>query len=237
MGIFTKIPQNTFDELQLEAGMLLYDFDPNNPAAPDEDDIITATTGGISVSCVPTTSDFGEDIDNCPVNMMELKRIDSWECTMSFTALSVSADVIKLALGAADASGETYALTSDVAIVTGKTYYTRSGTSPNYTYTKVTSPVVGSIGTYYEMTAPDSTVTPRRNLKQSDFRDLWWVGDRSDGGFAAVKIMNALSTGGFSLQSTKSGKGQLACTITGHVSIDAQDVVPMEFYTVEGSES
>lgn len=46
----------------------------------------------------------------------------------------------------------TYELTSDTAIVTGKTYYTRSGTSPNYTYTPVVSPVVGSISTYYDAT-------------------------------------------------------------------------------------
>lgn len=236
MGTFTKIPQDTFEELQLEAGMILKTFDPSNPAAPDEDDIVTATTGGINVSCVPTFSDFGEDIDNCPVNTKELKRIDSWESTMSFTALSVSADVIKLSLGAADKSGAAYSLTSDVALQTGKTYYTRSGTSPNYTYTAVSSPVVGNIGTYYEMTNPDYKIVPRRQVEQGDFETLWWVGDRSDGGFAAVKVLNALSTGGFALQTTKSGKGQLSCTITGHVSIDAQDVVPMEFYTVEGDD-
>lgn len=236
MGTFTKIPQDTFEELQLEAGMILKSFDPANPAAPDEADIVTATTGGINVSCVPTYSDFGEDIDNCPVNMMELKRIESWESTLGFTALSVGADVIKLSLGAADKTGATYVLTSDSTIKSGKTYYTRSGTSPNYTYTAVESPVVGSINTYYEMTSPDYKVVPRRQLEQSDFEELWWVGDRSDGGFAAVKVMNALSTGGFSLQTTKSGKGQLSCTITGHVSINAQDVVPMEFYTVEGTE-
>lgn len=45
-----------------------------------------------------------------------------------------------------------YALTSDVAVVPGKTYYTRSGTSPNYTYTVVANPQTASIGTYYEQT-------------------------------------------------------------------------------------
>ena len=45
-----------------------------------------------------------------------------------------------------------YVLTSDSALVTGKDYYTRSGNEGAYTYTKVTSPVVGSIGTYYELT-------------------------------------------------------------------------------------
>lgn len=52
-----------------------------------------------------------------------------------------------------DESTATYAKTSDVDIVPGKTYYTRSGSSGNYTYTKVDDPVVGDIGSYYEKTA------------------------------------------------------------------------------------
>lgn len=43
----------------------------------------------------------------------------------------------------------TYALTSDVALDAEKTYYTKAGD----VYTAVTSPDVGDIGTYYEMTA------------------------------------------------------------------------------------
>jgi hypothetical protein len=52
-----------------------------------------------------------------------------------------------------------YAKTSDVALVDGKTYYTRSGSSPNYVYTPVASPDVSDIGTYYEVTAADTSYT------------------------------------------------------------------------------
>jgi hypothetical protein len=76
-------------------------------------------------------------------------------------------------------------------------------------------------------------ITPRRDLEQTDFSTIWWVGDRADGGMVAVKLMNALSTGGFSLQTSKNGKGQISIEITGHVSIDAQSVVPMEFYSAD----
>nr|DAI09903.1 MAG TPA: major tail protein [Caudoviricetes sp.] len=190
MGKFTKIPQNTFEELQMNAGVILTSFDPSTPDAPEDTDIVCATTGGIQVSCVPTYSDMGEDVDNCPVNMMELKHLDSWECTMSFTALGTSPEAIKLALGAAD---------------------------------------IGS---------PDTTkVTPRRDLLQTDFQDIWWVGDRADGGMVAVCLKNALSTGGFSLQTTKNGKGQVSVELTGHVSMDAQDTMPMEFYSAGPEES
>ncbi len=184
MGRFTVIPQDTFNGIQTDAGVLLRNFDPASNEPPADEDIICATTGGITVSCVPTYSDMGADVDNAPVNMKELLHLDSWACTMQFTSLSTAPDVIKLALGAADISS------------------TDSG-----------------------------KVIPRRDVKQSDFSDLWWAGDRADGGWVAVKLMNALSTGGFSLKTTKAGKGQVSITLTGHVSSTAQDVVPMEFYT------
>lgn len=192
MGKFTVIPQDTFTGLQLDAGVLLKKFTPTAPSAPANEDIICATTGGINATCVPTYSDLGEDVDNCPVNMKELKHLDGWECKLSFTSLGMSANAIKLALGAADI-GDTSASKQD-------------------------------------------TITPRRDLKQTDFTDLWWVGDRADGGCVAVQIKNALSTGGFSLQTTKNGKGQLSVELTGHVSIDAQDTMPMVFYSLAASE-
>lgn len=47
-----------------------------------------------------------------------------------------------------------YALTEDVALKTGKDYYTRSGSAGAYTYTKVATPDVGDIATYYEVVTP-----------------------------------------------------------------------------------
>ena len=182
MGMFTVIPSNTFDGLQVDAGVLLKPFNPAAPAAPADADIICATTGGINPVCTPTYSDYGEDVDNVPNNMMELKHLDGWECSLSTTSLGTTPELIKLALGAADIDGTT-------------------------------------------------KIVPRRDLKQTDFSDIWWVGDRADGGMVAIQLKNALSTGGFSLQTSKNGKGQIALTITGHVSINAQSEVPMVFYS------
>ena len=185
--MFTVITEQTFRELQVDAGVLLNSFDPTNPVAPTSSTIITATTGGIEASCTPSYSDWGEDVDNCPPNMKELKHLDGWDCRFSTTALGVSPEVIRLSLGAAD------------------------------------------------ITAASGKITPRRGLEQTDFDDsLWWVGDRSDGGLVAIELKNALSTGGFNLKTTKNGKGQITLELTGHVSINAQSVVPMVFYSTEG---
>ena len=188
MAKFTRIPQDTFSGLQMDAGILLNQFDPTGATEVEDEDIICATTGGINVVCEPTYSDLGEDVDNCPNNMKELKHLDGWNCTFGFTSLGMSAEAIKMSLGAADIDGTT-------------------------------------------------KIVPRRDLAQTDFADIWWVGDRADGGMVAVRLRNALSTGGFNLQTTKNGKGQITMELTGHVSINAQTVMPMEFYSVAGSDT
>ena len=106
MGRFTVIPQDTFESMQLDAGVLLNRFDPANPTFEDED-IITATTGGITVAAVPTFSDLGEDVDNVPNNMMEFKHLDSWDMSITTTGLGTSPKLIRLALGCADIDAET----------------------------------------------------------------------------------------------------------------------------------
>lgn len=75
-------------------------------------------------------------------------------------------------------------------------------------------------------------IAPRRDVQQTDFKDIWWVGDKANGGAYAIRLMNALSTDGLSIQSTKNGKGTNAVTVTGHVSINAQNVMPMEIYDI-----
>lgn len=185
---YTQIPADTFRNLQLNAGVLAEGFDVSTGAVTD---LIGATTGGVQFTDSITYIDFGEDIDNCPKNMKELKVLDSHEVTMSGTFVSLSADTARLLAAAADASG--------------------------------------------------NKITPRNDLADSDFQDIWWVGDYSDentgstAGFLAIHLMNALNTGGFQIQSTDRGKGQFAFEFTGHYSMSAQDTVPYEIYIKEGT--
>ena len=190
---FTKIPSDTFQKLQINAGILTTDFTPATGTIGEAGQI-GATTGGVNFTATPTYSDFGEDIDNCPKNMKELKKLDSWEVKMTGTFVNADTAIAKRLCGAAD------------------------------------------IGT------TDATkVTPRNDLKDADFADIWLVGDYSDkngetnGGFIAIKLLNALSTGGFQLQTSDKAKGQFAFEFTGHYSMSAQDTVPFEIYIKAGT--
>lgn len=98
---FTRIPAETFKQLTINAGLVLNKFDPKT-AKVEEADIMFATSGGSEFTAKPSFTDYGEDIDNCPTNMMELKRIDSWEVSMKGTALTATMTSLKSIAGAAD---------------------------------------------------------------------------------------------------------------------------------------
>lgn len=190
---FTKIPSDAFQKLQINAGILTTDFTPSTGEIGAAGQI-GATTGGINFTATPTYTDFGEDIDNCPKNMKELKRLESWEVKMAGTFVNASTAIAKSLCGAADID-----------------------------------------------TTDATKITPRNDIKDADFDDIWLVGDYSDkngdtnGGFIAIHMLNALSTGGFQMQTADKAKGQFAFEYTAHYSMSAQDTVPFEIYIKAGT--
>lgn len=197
MAKFTQIPTDTFKKLQLNAGILTTEFDPATGEL-SASNIIGATSGGVSFEATPSFSDFGEDIDNCPKNTKELKKLDSWEAKMSGSFVTMDTNVATSVIGAA-------AVASD----------------------------------------DQTKVVPRNSVDAKDFKNIWWVGDYSDvnddgsstgkAGFIAIKLINALSTGGFKIQSGDKAKGTFAFEYTGHYSSENIDTVPFEIYIKAGS--
>ena len=99
MQKYTRVPEDTFEKLQLNAGILVDDF---TPATGVIGNILGATTGGINFTSNPEYTDFGEDIDNVPNNMMELKHLKQYAPQMSGTFLTCSPSLGKKLVGAAD---------------------------------------------------------------------------------------------------------------------------------------
>lgn len=188
---YTQVPSDTFEKLQLNAGILVDAFTPSTGVIGN---ILGATTGGVSFASNPSYQDFGEDIDNVPNNMLELKHLQAFDPAMSGTFLTVTPAVAKSLVGAADIDG-----------------------------------------------VDTTKVVPRQKLLTTDFDEVWWIGDYSDkntgntAGFLAIRLMNALNTSGFQIQSTKDGKGTMSFEFHGHYSIEAQDTVPFEIYVKAGT--
>ena len=99
MQKFTQVPTDTFEHLQLNAGILLDGF---TPATGTIGNILGATTGGIQFKTNPEFTDFGEDIDNVPNNMLELKHLNQFDAQMSGTFLTCTPALAKTLVGAAN---------------------------------------------------------------------------------------------------------------------------------------
>ena len=185
--IYAQLPADFQNAISTTAGVVLSDFDPSgsNTAEAIQTSVLFATSGGVNVSCKYTFKDYGSDIDNCPKNTKELLDVESVECMLSGTGVTITSEAAKSMLGLADKSTE---ISLD-------------------------------------------TVTPRINVKTSDFADLWYVCPYgTQGGFVAIKLSNALSDGGLSMQSTDLEKGKFAFSYKGYSSINAPTVVPFTFY-------
>lgn len=239
---YTLIPSNAFQQLQINAGVLAYNFDPDDGTLHNYD-VIGATSGGITFTATPKFKDFGEDIDNCPKNSKEFKRIDAWDVKITGTAVTLNPESAVRLVGAAKKTVTGAVKTTDTSVVAGKKYYTRSGSGTSqspYVYTPVANPTTSSISSYYE--AKGVKIVPQPDLSSDNFDDLWLVGDYSDvnefpdAGFVAIKVTNALSTGGFSLGTADQEKGKFSFEFTGHVSINSQNTVPFEIYIRIGEE-
>ena len=101
---YTQIPTDTFKNIQLNAGIIVDTF---TPATGEIGNLIGATTGGVNFADNPEFVDFGEDIDNCPKNTMELKVLDGRDVNISGTFVTVTPALAKRLSGAADiASGD-----------------------------------------------------------------------------------------------------------------------------------
>lgn len=96
---YTRVPTDTFEKLQLNAGILVDDFTPSTGVIGN---ILGATTGGVNFTTNPEFKDFGEDIDNIPNNMMELKHLVQFDPQMSGTFLTCTPALAKSLVGAAD---------------------------------------------------------------------------------------------------------------------------------------
>lgn len=189
---YTQIPSTTFENIQLNAGIIVDEFTPDTGEIGN---ILCATTGGLNFADAVEYLDFGDDIDNCPKNMKELKKLDSHTVTLGGTAVTMSPAFAKMLAAAADADSENA-----------------------------------------------GHIIPRNDLLPADFDELWWIGDYSDvntgvnAGYMAIRLINALSTGGFAVQSADKGKGNFAFEFTGHYSMNDQDKVPYEVY-IKGGDS
>ena len=185
---YTRIPEDTFEKLQINAGILVDSCTWSADGTVTVGNILGATSGGVKFKASQEFKDMAEGIDNAPKNMKELMKAGAWDVTLSGTFKSVDAALVAKLIGTAD---------------------------------------VESV-----------KVIPRAKLKDTDFTDLYWVGDYGDkGGALIIHIINALSTGGIEINSADDDNGDIPFEFKGHYSIESQTTVPFEVGVVTAAKA
>ena len=85
---FSQVPADTFETIQMNAGILVDEFTPNTGIIGN---ILGATTGGLTFNANPTYEDFGADVDNVPANTKQLKRVTAYDPAVSGNFVTMSA--------------------------------------------------------------------------------------------------------------------------------------------------
>lgn len=101
--------------------------------ATKDGSIRTPSAAEVEITCTSILSKGDQMIDALEDAMDADKLMEIWEANLE------------------EKTSDNYALTTDTAIVEGKTYYTRSGSEGDYVYTAVASPTAADIATYYEL--------------------------------------------------------------------------------------
>ena len=96
---YTKVSTNFYERIQMNAGIICSDFEPATGVVSG---ILGATTGGLKFNANPVFADFGEDVDNCPANTYQLKRITGYDPVIGGTFVEVNAERLKSLIGGAD---------------------------------------------------------------------------------------------------------------------------------------
>ena len=188
--MLTGVTADTPKNLQLNAGVLLKNFDIETNTISDSD-IIGATRGGGTLSFTPTIRQV--EADGIPTNFKSMQRIDEWTAQLQATLIEFRKDTLKLALGAS----------------------VKEVDQTNYTEL--------SVG---------------HEVGDTDYSDMWWVGQTGDGSYLAVKLENSLNLAGLSVTLTNKGEGTYGITLTAHYQLsDLKDKhVPFKIYVPKEGE-
>lgn len=81
-------------------------------------------------------------------------------------------------------------------------------------------------------TTKDTVFTVKRTVNDADYKDLYWVGDLSNGQNVVIKLKNALNISGFSLTVSDRGEGTYPLALIAHYTVDDLENAPFEI-TIE----
>lgn len=112
---------------------------------------------------------------------------------------------------------------------------------------EIVSRVITVAGTYVSVTKEEmknmiaaadisgTKITPRDELTDEDFRELWFIVDYGVGGAIAIHLKDTLNTEGLSIKTSDKAKAQFSFSFMAHYSMTDPSEVPYEIYIKESA--
>lgn len=141
--------------------------------------------------------------------------------------ITINDNVTRLDLGS-DVNGLYFAY-KELQVVTGKEASTVSCTALNFGADDIRR----YLGAADIDETDESKVNTRLYYKSTDFENLALVFPKVGGGYVALVMNNALSTGGLSITTSKDAKATIAVTFTAFRSIEAKTVPEIQYYSYD----
>ena len=76
-------------------------------------------------------------------------------------------------------------------------------------------------------------ITLRHEVKTTDFEDLYWIGEVSDGRKVQITFKNAFNENGLSLRTQPNNEGELSLSFSGNYSVADLDTPPVEIEFID----
>ena len=150
---------------------------------------------------------------------------DVYMCTSG--DISINDNVTRLDLGE-DVNG-LYFQYKELQVITGKEASTVTCTALNFDADSLRR----ALGAADIDTVDDSKINTRLYYKPSDFENIALVFPKVGGGYVALVMSNALSTGGLQISTSKSAKATMSLTFTAFRSIEAKTVPEIQYYSYD----
>lgn len=77
-----------------------------------------------------------------------------------------------------------------------------------------------------------NVITGRHTIKDTDYSDIYAIGEKGDGSIIQFTLKNAMNTNGLTLTTANNGNGGIAFSISANYSVDDLDNPPFEIETI-----
>lgn len=234
---FRQVPPNLVDTLEIGAGILVMSTaETVDEVLKDKQEregytLLGATDGGITFKATPKITSFSWDGNSRPE--WQNSRLDGWTAKMSGTLKTIEAE-------AYDLLTETPSTVTDGFMVKRDNAYA-------YFCTLVAEDEEEDEGWDEEEDEDkdededeeeDEDEDEEEGEEEEPLNSLWWIGDYGQsGGYLAIRLRNAYSSGGFQLSTRDGETGSFKFEFTGYYDgIDEEDM-PFECYISDGTGS